>query len=612
MCQHQLDDLLRPQSGEKGATTMQSNKARSVTWGKTIFIGFLFFFSASLLFSAPQKMSKDLIGNNGYDQVDVIVQFTQTPTAFEHQKVFDRGGTLKQTLGQFKGAAYRLPAYAIEDLSNDPEVVYVSPDRPLKGASNPAPALVNDFHYLTINANYAASKGLYGAGIGVAVIDSGIANVPDITAKNVVYSQDFTGIGSTVDQYGHGTHVTGILAGNGAESIGSAYNYTFMGAADGVSLINLRVLDQNGAGNDSQVIAAIQEAIALKSKYNIRVINLSLGRPVWESYKVDPLCQAVEQAWKAGIVVVVAAGNYGRDNNSGTNGYGTITAPGNDPYVITVGAMNSLGTSNRTVHYIASYSSKGPTLIDNVVKPDIVAPGNLMVSLYFPASTLNQNYPQFETPLTAYLQQRETGLSGSYFNLSGTSMATPEVSAAAALMLEQTPALTPDQVKARLMVNAFKGLVQSSVATDLATGQTFDEQADVFTVGAGYLDIQAALTNTQLAPATVGSALSPIAVKGSNGSVTVVPNGSSILGGTSILWGTATNLWGSSILWGTGSETAESILWGTGSTLTSSSILWGTASTSSDSILWGTSETQVDGSNVLFSSTTGDITNDQE
>ena len=104
------------------------------------------------------------------------------------------------------------------------------------------------------------------------------------------------------------------------------------------------MLDRNGAGTDSMVIAAIQRAIALKSTYNIQIINLSLGRPVMESYTLDPLCQAVEQAWKAGIVVVVAAGNEGRNNSKGTNGYGTITAPGNDPYVITVGAMKDVKT----------------------------------------------------------------------------------------------------------------------------------------------------------------------------------------------------------------------------------------------------------------------------
>jgi serine protease AprX len=114
-----------------------------------------------------------------------------------------------------------------------------------------------------------------------------------------------------------------------------------VGIAPGANLLDLRVLDANGQGSDSAVIAAIETAIALKSKYNVRVINLSLGRPVYESYKLDPLCQAVEAAWKAGIVVVVAAGNDGRDNSFGNDGYGTISSPANDPYVITVGAMKT-------------------------------------------------------------------------------------------------------------------------------------------------------------------------------------------------------------------------------------------------------------------------------
>jgi serine protease AprX len=590
---------------------MKHKQSKSVVWGKAILTLCAIILISIPTFAASQKISKELEQKQGSDKVDVIVQFDQMPSARHHEKILSRGGQINRDLGEFKGGAYSIPASALADLADDPEVVHISPDHPLRSTSQSLPPTVNDYHYFTINGNNPASKGLYGAGIGVAVIDSGIASIPDITAKNIVYSQDFTGSGSTADQYGHGTHVTGILAGNGSQSTGSTYSYTFLGLADQVSLINLRVLDVNGEGTDSEVIAAIQQAISLKSKYNIRVINLSLGRPVWESYKVDPLCQAVENAWKAGIVVVVAAGNYGRDNNAGTNGYGTITAPGNDPYVITVGAMNSMGSSNRTLHVIASYSSKGPTLFDGIVKPDVVAPGNLIVSVYFPGSTLNKSYPQFETPLALYVDGPQTAASGTYFNLSGTSMATPMVSATAALMLEQTPSLTPDQVKARIMSSAFRGLVQSSTAKDLVTGQTFNDQADIFTVGAGYLDIQGALQSPNLAPATVGSALSPLAVKNSQGNISLVANGSSMLGGNSILWGTASNLWGSSILWGTGSQQGESILWGTSTSISGSSILWGTSVTG-ESILWGTGETQVDGSNALFGSTTGDIINDLE
>ena len=154
----------------------------------------------------------------------------------------------------------------------------------------------------------------------------------------------------------------GLIAGDGLSSTGFLYSKTFKGIAPGAKIVNLRVLDANGASTDSVVIAAIDKAISLKSTYNIRVINLSMGRAVYESYKLDPLCQAVEKAWKNGIVVVVAAGNNGRFQP--TNGYGTVTSPANDPYVITVGSMKTMGTPQRDDDLIASYSSKGPTLID--------------------------------------------------------------------------------------------------------------------------------------------------------------------------------------------------------------------------------------------------------
>ena len=175
-----------------------------------------------------------------------------------------------------------------------------------------------------------------------------------------------------------------------------------------MNLIDLRVLDANGGGTDEDVISAIEMAISLKSTYNIRVINLSLGRPVYESYTQDPLCQAVEAAWKAGIVVVVAAGNDGRDNTFGEQGYGTITAPGNDPYVITVGAMKAEATYTRTDDLIASYSSKGPTQIDHIVKPDVVAPGNQVVSLLAPGSTLANQAAGNSVP-TSYYQDTPAG-----------------------------------------------------------------------------------------------------------------------------------------------------------------------------------------------------------
>ena len=253
----------------------------------------------------------------------------------------------------------------------------------------------------------------------------------------------------------------GIVAGETEPGPSCTGCISFRGIAPNAKLIDLRVLDANGSATDSDVIAAIERAIEKKKRYNIRVINLSLGRPVFESFTEDPLCQAVEAAWNEGIVVVVAAGNLGRDNSFDNEGYGTITSPGNDPYAITVGAMKTALTPSIGDDLIASYSSKGPTAIDHVVKPDLVAPGNRIVSLngfgYFHSS-----YPGNTIPTAHY-------------KLSGTSMAAPMVSGAVALLLQQEPDMTPDQVKARLMKTASKNFLTSSIATDPVTGGDFHE-----------------------------------------------------------------------------------------------------------------------------------------
>jgi serine protease AprX len=304
------------------------------------------------------------------------------------------------------------------------------------------------------------------------------------------------------------------------------------------------------------VIAAVDRAIELKSTFGVRIINLSLGRPVFESSEQDPLCRAVEAAWKAGIVVVASAGNAGRDDGGRTQGYGTITSPGNDPYVITVGAMKTMGTYGREDDQVASYSSKGPTAVDHIVKPDIVAPGNRVVSDRGEAGDyLYTTYPQ-------------NIVSRNYFVLSGTSMAAPVVSGAAALLLEQNGDLTPDQVKARLMKTASKSFPAVSVATDPQTGVSYTSFYDPFTVGAGYLDINAALNNRDLAQLP---ARSPTASHNEAGTV-------SIGQATGELWGSSP-VWSMSIVWGgigadshavwpssaTGPESAPSacgVIWG--------------------------------------------------
>src|SRR5580704_8611729 len=325
--------------------------------------------------------------------VKVIVQYKQTLKADSLARVQSAGGRLSRSLDVVHAAAYSVPANSLATLANDPEVAFVSVDHPLKA--------MDDYTDAAMNVSSVWNAGYNGSGIGVAVIDSGINDShPDLwdsteSYSRVVYHQDFTGTvvssnwGRTVyDTYGHGTHVAGIIAGNGYLS-----NGRYAGVAPAVSLIDLKVLDGNGAGSDSEVIAAIQQAIKLQNKYNIQVINLSLGRGIFESYAQDPLCQAVESAWKAGIVVVVAAGNYGRVSINGSNGYGTVAAPGNDPLVLTVGATKSNGSASAAAETLASFSSKGPTTYDHIVKPDLVAPGNDIVSLAAPGATLESAYP---------------------------------------------------------------------------------------------------------------------------------------------------------------------------------------------------------------------------
>ena len=420
----------------------------------------LLFLVGTLAWGNDHKISPELKGRHSHGPVDVIVQFKVAPAGKHRDRIASHGGVVKQHLHTVKGLLVTLPASRAEALSNDPDVAYVSPDRPVTRQMNNAA--------VAVLANYAWNLGLDGTGVAVAVIDSGVHGVDDLKDaqghNRILYNFDSLG-GGADDQYGHGTHVAGIIGGSGKNSICSNCDVTIRGIAPNVKIINFHALGQTGQGTDSSVISAINQAIALRSQYNIRVMNLSLGRPVYESYTLDPLCQAVEAAWKAGIVVVVAAGNDGRTNYSVFNGYGTITAPGNDPYVITVGAMNTKGTPDRSDDLMTSYSSKGPTAIDHIVKPDLVAPGNRVVSLQT-GGYLQKNYPGNRPGVTYYQNTTSTGLSDKYFILSGTSMATAVVSGGAALLIQKNPSLTPDQVKALLMKTAYKNFPRYSTVTD--------------------------------------------------------------------------------------------------------------------------------------------------
>src|SRR5579871_56411 len=555
--------------------------------------------TANLSQADSAKLSRELEGRQPDQIVDVIIQYKHVPTAEHHARVAARGGELKHNLDIVRAAHYSVRAETLDTLANDPDVEFISPDHPLYAASPVAPYTGSpDYGWKTVGADLASSVfGVDGTGIGIAMVDSGVNDSNDLkdvlSHSRIVYKGVFIPGLSADDRYQHGTHVSGILAGNGANSISTQSTYSVRGIAPNANLISLKALNNTGVGTDSAVIAAIQQAIALKSQYNIRVLNLSLGRPVTTSYVNDPLCQAVAAAWKAGIVVVVAASNDGRNNTLGTNGYGTINAPGNSPYVITVGAMNTEGTLTPTDDKIATYSSKGPTSIDQVVKPDIVAPGNRIISIGNGGTYLEQTYPGNAVAKSVYLKNGGPS-SPDYFELSGTSMATPMVAGAAALMIQKNPSLTPDQVKARLMKTATKFAPGLSIATDPTTGVTYTDEFDIFTIGAGYLNIPAALANNDVFN---GAALSPTAVYNAAAkTVSVAPNAQLAVWGTNsgtfAVWGTGSlsgtlAIWGTVAVWGT-SVFADSRLavWGTGTVWGTCSVS-GTTSPQAFSDIWG-------------------------
>ena len=265
-----------------------------------------------------------------------------------------------------------------------------------------------------------------GSGVGVALIDSGVADVPDLHNR-VVARVDFTEQRDGLDTFGHGTHMAGLIVGDGTSSAGQ-----WVGAAPGADLISLKVASWNGATDTSSVIAALRWVVTNRARYNIRVVNISFGTDASQTYRSDPLDRAVERVWEAGVVVVVSAGNQGP--------LGSITKPGDDPRILTVGAYDDANTLDSEDDRVAAFSSRGPTQ-DGVAKPDIVAPGVSIVSTRAPDSTIDVFSPMAR-------------LDGNYFKGTGTSQSAAIVSGIAALVIQANPALTPDDVKGILLDTA--------------------------------------------------------------------------------------------------------------------------------------------------------------
>jgi serine protease AprX len=513
------------------------------------------------------------------------------------------GGTLRRSLRIINGQAAIVPNTSLPGLADSPLVQQLSLDRISVGAMERTGA--------TVGATAVRQQfGYDGSGIGVAVIDSGATSwhddltTPGGAAQRVDQFVDFVnGYQAPYDDYGHGTHVAGIIAGNGFDSSGAR-----SGIAPGAHLIVLKVLDGSGSGRISDVIAALDYVVDHKDALNIRVVNMSVATGVYESYSSDPLTLAARRVVAAGVVVVAAAGNYGRDPQGRTH-YGGITAPGNAPWVLTVGASSHMGTIDRADDTIALFSSRGPSAVNYGAKPDVVAPGVGTESLSDPNSSLYSSrsaYLLSGTVPTSYLP---------YLSLSGTSMAAPVVTGAVALMLQANPALTPNQIKAILQY----------------TAQVYPGY-DRLTQGVGFLNAKGAV---ELARFFAGPSTAAYPTS-ADWSAQLIWGNRLFQGGrlttaanawpTNVTWGDSNTSSGQTVEWGVICPTANCytgggtwIPWGT--TASAQNIVWGTrcggadcdpsspgafttvaGASDGDGVVWGTSA----GDGVVWGTTDGD------
>lgn len=397
--------------------------------------------------------------------VSVIVQHRGAAAA-AHAAVRAAGGTVTRDFTIIPAFEATLPSGAVDSLAEHPEVRSISLNRDVistgraaddvpacadtlkksKGSrsakaakgdrpdSRAAKLCVDESDLASvfpavIGATELWAEGITGAGVGIAIVDSGLnGGTKDDFGSRLV--ADVSVIRSERDRYGHGTLVGSIAAGDGDHS-----GQRFMGVAPGANVISVKVGDFDGGASSADVIAGLEWVLTHREQYNIRVVNLSLSEAAATSYLTNPLNAAVERLWLNGIVVVAAQGNRGADE------YAVDHAPGNDPLVISVGAFSDNGTVSADDDYLKDWSSRGLSH-DDVAKPDLLAPGSKLIGSVGQGSSY------------LYRDNPANQVGKRYVRFSGTSAAAPVVSGVVALMLQHEPGLTPGQVKARLIASA--------------------------------------------------------------------------------------------------------------------------------------------------------------
>jgi len=560
-----------------------------------------------------RNLEKRAVDARKSHKTTVIVMLEPGTDLPDHLQKYSRFGRLNA----LDAHVLDIPDNELKDVALLPQTSHVHADDVVHGL---------DFRTNITSGSFFVNNniGFTGAGVTIAVLDSGLAKThDDLPASSVKLFRDFVNNkAQRYDDYGHGTHVAGIIAGRGTNSGGQQ-----KGVAPGAQLVVLKVLDSHGNGTVANVISALDWLAVYGPMLNVRVVNLSFGARPGEVPGKDPLALAAKTLVSKGMIVVAAAGNDGE--HDGKKVWGGIPSPADAPWVLTVGASSTLGTVSRKDDQVARFSSRGPA-VGGIAKPDIVASGVGTISTISREGTLYTSNPLALISQLCLTPSCASPASTPYMALSGTSMAAPVVSGTIALMLQANPNLTPNLVKAILEYTA-----------EVHSGYSALEQ------GAGFLNALGAVRLAKFfasgLPASqapfspswsrhiywgnhrlTGGVLKPRAnawstsvlwgqraiVKSTGGDDNIVWG--TAWGDDNIIWGTA--LAGDNIVWGT-SFGDDNIVWGTecGGANCGDNIIWGTSD--QDNIVWGTDDgndnivwgTDADGDNIIWG--TSDLDN---
>jgi serine protease AprX len=386
---------------------------------------------------------------------------------------------VRQQLKTIGAHGVKLKVKDLIHLARSGSVRYIAPDVPVFPTAASAPLsfpLLATQHPVVIGAKSAWSAGYTGEGIGIAVIDSGVATASDFGSRlvGVQVSADFP---APADGIGHGSFVAGIAAGRSGDG-------RYVGVAPGATVYALSVARPEGVYS-SDVVAAVDWVLANHRQYNIRVVNLSLSESAPSSYLASVVDTAVERLWRDGVTVVVSAGNRGQDAVS--------YAPANDPFVITVGATDTMGTTSTGDDRVATFSSRGRTQ-DSFDKPELHAPGRKVVSVLPGGTSLAAEAPLLNL------------IAGGYASMSGTSFSAPQVAGAAAILLHKHPTWTPDQVKWVLEETGRSLSGGSGRTLDIAAALAFNGTPDSANEGVVYTSFGLESSTGDLTAATWNAA----------------------------------------------------------------------------------------------------------